>query len=338
MKKIGLVILFLGISIAFGAFYFLFAKNNRTADDKIQYINIPTGASYSDVVALLNEKKIIADFSTFDFVAKLKKYPAHVKAGHYVFTKKMTNRQMVNMLRAGLQKPVKFVIYNIRTNEELAGLASRTLEIDSVGFLRTITSEKLLKEWNTDAENVKGKFIVANYEMYWNTSIEKLLTQMHKSYNTFWNESRLAKAKALGYSPDQITTLAAIVQKECIFDRELKTVAGVYHNRLAIAMPLQADPTLVYATRDFDARRITNFHKAVESPYNTYKYAGLPPGPICIPNPKAIDATLNPEKHNYFYFCANPDLSGNTIFSTTLQEQNSVAAAYRAKMNELKIK
>lgn len=254
----------------------MFAKNNRTADDKIEYINIPTGASYSDVVALLNEKKIIADFSTFDFVAKLKKYPAHIKAGHYVFTKKMTNRQMVNMLRAGLQKPVKFVIYNIRTNEELAGLASRTLEIDSVGFLRTITSEKLLKEWNTDAENVKGKFIVANYEMYWNTSIEKLLTQMHKSYNTFWNESRLAKksARLLTRSNHHFGSYRS---KRTIFDRELKTVAGVYHNRLAIAMPLQADPTLVYATRDFDARRITNFHKAVESPYNTYKYAGLPP-------------------------------------------------------------
>lgn len=338
MKKAGIIVLFLIAAVVVAGSWYVLLKNNRNPDVKFIGVKIPTGSSYSDVLTILKENKVLADVATFEMVAKAKKYPAYIKPGYYVFSKNMNNLEMVNMLRAGLQKPVKFVIYNIRTNEELAGLVGRTLEIDSFSFLQKLYDPKLHTAWNTDAENIKGHFVAANYEFYWNTDANKFLEKIKKQYDTFWNQDRRNSAKAMGLTPDQITTLAAIVERECIFDRELKTVAGVYHNRLAINMPLQADPTLVYATRDFDARRITNIHKSVESPYNTYKYAGLPPGPICIPYQKSIEATLYPEKHNYYYFCANPDLSGNTIFSTTLDEQNRVAAAYRAKMNAMKIK
>jgi UPF0755 protein len=161
---------------------------------------------------------------------------------------------------------------------------------------------------------------------------------MEKAYLVFWNEERLAKAAALNMTPEKVTTLAAIVEREVIFDKEMTTVAGVYLNRINIGMPLQADPTLVFALKDFSARRVTNYHKEYDSPFNTYMYAGLPPGPICMPRKKSIDAVLNAEDHEFLYFCANPDLSGYSIFSKSYDNQIKVAAQYRKKMNEMKIR
>ena len=142
----------------------------------------------------------------------------------------------------------------------------------------------------------------------------------------------------MGLNPAEITTLASIVEKECIFDKELPIVAGVYLNRLRINMPLQADPTLVYASRDFEARRVTDYHKGFESSYNTYIHAGLPPGPICMPKKKSIDAVLNADQNDYLYFCANPDMSGYSVFSKTLAEQNKIAVQYRKKLKEKNIR
>jgi UPF0755 protein len=250
----------------------------------------------------------------------------------------MSNREIINMLQSGRQTPVKLVIYNIRTKEEFAGLVGRTLEIDSVSFLAKLNDPAFCSGYNLDTDNILNLFITDNYELKWNTNIIDFANRMKGSYEKFWKGERRDKAKEMGYNPSQITTLASIVEKECIFDKELPIVAGVYLNRLRIGMPLQADPTLIFATRDFAARRVTDYHKKFDSPYNTYEHDGLPPGPICMPKKKSIDAVLNADQNDYLYFCANPDMSGYSVFSKTLAEQNKIAVEYRKKLDQMKVK
>lgn len=336
MRYLLLLLALLAIGVS-GAVYFVFFMPNVNTQTLVS-INIPSGAAYRDVLNLLNENKVLKHPQTFEVVSNLKKYPSRVKPGHYVFTRKMNNRQIVNMLMAGLQQPVKLVVYNIRTKDEFASLVGRTLELDSAAVMQQLNSNKFAAKRNSDTAAILARFIVDNYELYWTTSIDRLFEKLDKAYNNFWNTERLAKAQALGLSPTEVVVLASVVEKEVMRDKELPTVAGVYLNRLKIGMPLQADPTLVFALRDFDARRVTSVHKDFDSPYNTYKYAGLPPGPICMPRKKSIDAVLNHEQHKYMYFCANPDLSGYSIFSETYQEQMRVAREYRQKLNAMNIR
>jgi len=336
MKKLALLLLLFLVLDGFIAYRVLFAPNVNT--NKNITVKIPTGSSYEEVIKILRERHVLKDEFTFHLVAKWKDYPDKIKSGNYLFTKGMNNREIVNMLRLGWQQPVKLVVYNIRTKEEFCGLVGRTIELDSNLLLDRINSTTFLTKYNTDTNKVISRFITDNYELYWNVSLDAFLDKMEKAYIMFWNEERLAKAAALNMTPEKVTTLAAIVEREVIFDKEMTTVAGVYLNRIKIGMPLQADPTLVFALRDFSARRVTNYHKEYDSPFNTYMYAGLPPGPICLPRKKSIDAVLNAEEHNFLYFCANPDLSGYSIFSKSYEDQMKVAAQYRKKMNEMKIR
>lgn len=316
--------------------YYVFMLPNINAEKRVA-IKIPTGSGYHDVINILRENNVLKDERSFALVSKLKHYPEKVKSGYYVFTSKMDNRQIVNILRAGLQTPVTLVIYNIRTKEELAGLVGRTLELDSNELLKKLNDEKFCKQYGIDTNQILSRFIVDNYEFYWNISQQKFFEKMKTAYDNFWNEDRRAKAAVLNLTAAQITTLASITEREVIRDKELPTVAGVYLNRIRIGMPLQADPTLVFATRDFDARRVTGYHKQFDSPYNTYMYAGLPPGQICMPRKKSIDAVLNYEEHKYLYFCANPDMSGYSIFSESYEDQMKTAALYRKKLNAMNI-
>ena len=336
MKKVFLSLLFL-LCLIVGAFaYYLFAMPNINGSKRV-YIKIATGSTYPEVLQLLKDKKILKSEYGFDIVSKLKKYPFKVKSGYYGFDANMNNRQLVNLLRAGLQTPVKLVIYNIRTKKEFAGLVGRTLEIDSNALLSKLSDVEFCKTLGVDTNKILSLFIVDNYDFYWNISLNKFLETMNLAYTKFWTIERREKAAALNLSPVQITTLASIVEREVIRDKELPTVAGVYLNRIKIGMPLQADPTLVFALRDFNARRVTAYHKNFDSPYNTYMYAGLPPGQICMPRKKSINAVLNYEDHQYLYFCANPDMSGYSIFSKTYKEQMKVAAQYRRKMDAMNV-
>ena len=320
---------------AAGFSYFVFVAPN--INGKRVSIKIPTGSTYKDVLRILKENNALKSEYTFSLVSKMKHYPDRVKPGYYVFDKKLNNRQIVNMLRAGLQTPVTLVIYNIRTKEEFAGLVGRTLELDSNELLAKLNDKEFCKTYGLDTNNILSRFIVDNYEFYWNVSFDKFMEKLNTAYSQFWNVERNVKAKALNLTPEKVTTLASIVEKEVIFDKELTMVAGVYLNRLAIGMPLQADPTLVFALRDFDARRVNSTHKEYDSPYNTYMYAGLPPGPICMPRKKSMDAVLNYQQHRCLYFCANPDMSGNSIFSKTYEEQMNVAAKYRRTLDKLNV-
>lgn len=335
MKK---AMLFLFVLLIIGLGAWLTYSNNSNSDRTRSYINIPTCANYAKVLSLFEQGNMLNNYWSFHFWASIKGYSSHIKPGHYIIGKTMSSRAIVNLLYYGHQSPVKCNPYNIRTNEDFAGIFGAVLELDSITILEHLNNADFCTAYNCTPQNILSHFVYEVYEFpKWNISDKAFFDYMDSVYTKFWSAQRLALASEKGLSPKQVMILASIVEKECMKDKELPLVAGVYLNRLKIGMPLQADPTLVFALRDFSAQRVTNYHKEYDSPYNTYKYSGLPPGPICLPYKKSVDAVLNAVEHEYLYFCANPDMSGFSVFSKTLDEQNKVANLYRKKMNEMNI-
>lgn len=300
----------------------------KTTDGKNVSLYIPTTADYQQVKNEIVSLNVLKSKKAFDWLAKRMHYDENVHPGRYVLTDGMTNQQLINMLRMGHQTPVKVVFNNMRTVEQLAGRISEQIEADSAEIVEIINRNDTL-----DATI----FIPNTYEFYWNTDAEDFVGKMLVEYRNFWNESRRNKAKAHKLTPRQVSILASIIDKETRKTSEMPTIAGVYINRLNKRWPLQADPTLVFALGDYNIRRVLDVHKNIDSPYNTYKYAGLPPGPICIPSIAAIDAVLNAETHNYFYFCAKDDLSGYHVFAKNITEHNKNAEKYRKALNKNKI-
>lgn len=300
----------------------------KTTDGKDVSLYIPTGSDYQLVKNELVALNVLKSKRAFDWLARRLKYDENVHPGRYVLTDGMTNQQLINMLRMGYQTPVKVVFNNMRTVEQLAGRISEQIEADSTSIITEIYNED-----DVDATT----FIPNTYEFYWNTDADDFVDKMVAEYNRFWNENRQQKAKDIKLTQREVSILASIVDKETTKKSEMPTIAGVYLNRLRKHWPLQADPTLVYALGDYNIRRVLDVHKDIDSPYNTYKYAGLPPGPICIPSIAAIDAVLNAEKHNYFYFCAKDDLSGYHVFAKNITEHNKNAEKYRKALNRNKI-
>ena len=299
----------------------------KTSDCNSVSLYIPTGADYQYVKDEIVSLNVLQSENAFDWLAKKMHYDENVHPGRYILTDGMTNQQLINMLRMGYQTPVKVVFNNMRTIEQLAGRIEEQIEADSSSIIEAINNK------NIDATI----FIPNTYEFYWNTDAEAFVDRMMAEYNTFWNETRLQKAKNKNLTQREVSILASIVDKETTKVSEMPTIAGVYINRLNKRWPLQADPTLVYALGDYNIRRVLDVHKDIDSPYNTYKYAGLPPGPICIPSIAAIDAVLNAEKHNYYYFCAKDDLSGYHVFAKNITEHNKNAEKYRRALNKNKI-
>ena len=299
----------------------------KTSDCNSVSLYIPTGADYQYVKDEIVSLNVLQSENAFDWLAKKMHYDENVHPGRYILTDGMTNQQLINMLRMGYQTPVKVVFNNMRTVEQLAGRIEEQIEADSSSIIEAINNK------NIDATI----FIPNTYEFYWNTDAEAFVDRMIAEYNTFWNETRLQKAKNKNLTQREVSILASIVDKETTKVSEMPTIAGVYINRLNKRWPLQADPTLVYALGDYNIRRVLDVHKDIDSPYNTYKYAGLPPGPICIPSIAAIDAVLNAEKHNYYYFCAKDDLSGYHVFAKNITEHNKNAEKYRRALNKNKI-
>lgn len=315
----------------------IWISNVRTPDGSNVSVFIPTGSDFQSVKDSINSKCEIVRPGYFEFLAKRLDYVDHIKAGHYVLKDGMTNLQLINMLRLGQQTPVKVVFNNIRNIEQLAGKISSLIEADSISILNEIRSDSTLKAKGFNEYNYASLFIPNTYEFYWNTDAKRFLIRMKREYKTFWNETRIQKAKEQNLTLLQVSTLASIIDKETTKTSEMKTIAGVYMNRLKKRWPLQADPTLIFALGDYEIHRVLDIHKVIESPYNTYKYAGLPPGPICIPSIAAIDAVLNAENHKYFYFCAKDDLSGYHVFARNIDEHNANAEKYRRALNRKKI-
>jgi UPF0755 protein len=342
-KKLLLILIItfsvLGISMTFYFYQVFFSPNVLVESDNDQPIafRIPSNANYQYVANQLYDQKIINDAVSFGFVAKVLDYQELVKPGLYSIKPRMTNLQLVRLLRSGDQTPIRITFNNVRTKEDLAEKITSNLEIDPDQFLGLLQDSVYIRKFDFDEETIMSMFIPNTYEVWWNTSAEALFDRMYREYENFWTESRKEKAKTLGLSQKEVSTLASIVQAESQKNDERDRIAGVYLNRLRLGMPLQADPTLVFALGDFSIKRVLNIHKETDSPYNTYKYAGLPPGPINLPDISALDAVLNAEDHNYLYFCAKEDFSGYHVFATNLSQHNANARRYQAALNQAKI-
>jgi UPF0755 protein len=317
----------------------IFADNTKFEENEV-YVFVPTDANYEDV------KKIVApyveDMNRFDVVANKKSYPTNVKSGRFLFKKGMNSNELINALRLNLA--VNLAFNNQERLEDFAGRIGSQIEADSLSLLTSIKDSTFLKENGFNEENVLTMFIPNTYEIFWNTSADKFRDKMIKEYRNFWNEERVEKAKKQGLTPIEATILASIVHKESVKKDERPRIAGVYLNRLHKGMLLQADPTVIYAVKkksnDFKQviKRVLNKDLTVASPYNTYYTLGLPPGPIAMPDITALEAVLNPEKHNYIYFCASVDRFGYHEFAVTQAEHEQNAKKYYNWINSQGVK
>ncbi len=335
-KKIIVATLFLAIIIASVIAYFgykIYMPNVKTE----AVIHIPTGAAQSDVLQFLKEKNCIKNITTLQWVMEKKHYKGTVRSGRFLLKSGMNNNQVVNMLRSGKQYPVALTFNNTRTLEEFAGKIAKQIEPDSLTLITALKNDTLVAKMGFTPNTIIAMFIPNTYQVYWNTSAADFLKRMHREYNKFWNSKRKNRAKQIGLTPIQVAILASIVDEETAKNSEKARVAGVYINRLNKNIRLEADPTLKFALGDFSIKRVLNKHKKINSPYNTYKYAGLPPGPIRQPSIAGLNAVLNYEQHNYYYFCAKADFSGFHAFARTLRQHNKNARAYQRALNKRKI-
>ena len=265
-------------------------------------------------------------------------YDTRVKPGNYTLRPGDSMRDICLRLVAGNQTPVKLIVPSVRTLDRLAGAVGRQLMTDSASVMDLLTDKAFLDSLGYTSAMLPSLFIPNTYEVYWTMTPEQFVTRMMKENRRYWNDTRRAKAKAQGLTPSEVMTLASIVDEETAKDDEKPLVARLYLNRLKRGMLLQADPTVKYALGDFELRRILYAHLQTDSPYNTYKYAGLPPGPIRIPTMAAIEAVLNPAAHSYLYMCAKEDFSGYHNFASTLAQHNANARRYQRALNQLGIK
>ncbi|MBI3511991.1 MAG: endolytic transglycosylase MltG [Bacteroidetes bacterium] len=323
-----------------GAWYFwriYYRPVVHTPEKKAEYILIHTGSTMNDLLNELFTLKIIDDTSTFHTITNLKKFYSP-KPGRYRITDGMSNRDLVDLLRSGKQEPVTFTFNNIRTKEQLASRVGGKLEADSAKFLFLINDPGFLSKYGLTPETIMTLFIPNSYQLYWNTTEEQFVDRMATEYKKFWTDERKAKAAALGLSQSEVVTLASIVESEQTqYPDERPTIAGLYINRLRQKIPLQSDPTIIYALGDFNIKRVLDTDLKIDSPYNTYKYAGLPPGPIRIPETASIDAVLNYVKSDYIYMCADFG-TGHHRFTNDYNVHLKNAHDYQDALNKANIK
>jgi UPF0755 protein len=313
--------------------YTLFIKVTHFSAEKASF-QYKTGGL--DALAdSLTAKKIIKDKTSFLVLAKLFNVEDKIKPGKFLIDKKTSLLNLIRILRNNQQARVKFILNKVRTKADLAQLVASTFSIDSIECMQYLTSNDSLASFGTDTTQVLSLFIPNTYEFYWSTPMSKLLQKMKTEEGIFWSKNnRLAKAESIGLSKNEVYTLASIVEEETNYDSDKTIIASVYQNRLKKKMPLQACPTIKYAMQDFTITRIYEKYLTNPSPYNTYKKAGLPPGPICTPAPKTIDLVLNAPSTNYFYFVAKADFSGYHHFSATYEEHSKFAKEYQHKLDE----
>ena len=338
-KLLAIVIIVFSTMLTSFAFYFfqVVYSPNILVQGEPRILTIPTGSTFKDVQNLVYDQKIVNELISFSFLSKLMSYDENVKPGLYYMQPDMSNKDAIRLLRSGEQTPVNIIFNNARTLQELAPKITKNLELTEEGFMNIVHSDSIRNVLNFDSLSIIGLFLPNTYQAYWNTSASGLMLKMKSEYDKFWNDGRMQKAESVGLTPKEVSVLASIVQAETANSAELQRVAGLYINRLNRGIALQADPTLKFAVQDFEIKRVLNVHKEVDSPYNTYMYKGLPPGPINMPEMKAIDAVLNYEKHNYIYMCAKEDFSENHNFATNLIDHNRNAQKYQRALNRARI-
>jgi len=323
--------------------YFTYQKifsPNTKFEEKEVFVYIPTDSDYASVEKIV--APYIENIESFKAVADKKSYVTNVKAGKFLLKKGMNNNNLINSLRQPLETKIAF--NNQERLEDFAGRIGSQIEADSTSLMKAFTDKEFLDENGFTEENVLSMFIPNSYDFFWNTSAVKFRDRMAKEYRKFWNDDRKAKAEAQNLTPLQVSALASIVHKETVKTDERPRVAGVYLNRLKTGMKLEADPTVIYAVKksENDFNRVIKrvLYKDLEtvSPYNTYKNFGLPPGPIAMPDVTAIDAVLNPEQHNYIYFCASVTNFGYHEFAVTPAQHEVNRQKYVAWVNKQGIK
>ncbi|MBQ9357219.1 MAG: endolytic transglycosylase MltG [Prevotella sp.] len=261
-------------------------------------------------------------------------YDSHIRTGRYAIEPGSKALDVFRQLRNGQQTPVMLTVPEVRTMDRMAGRLARKLMLDSTEIANALTSQDFCRQMGYDTTTIACLFVPNTYEVYWNTSLDALMKRLAREHDAFWNQERTNKARAQGLTPNEVVTLASIIDEETANNQEKPTIAGMYLNRLHRGMLLQADPTVKYALHDFSLRRILNRHLTVDSPYNTYLYPGLPPGPIRVPSVAAIEAVLNPAAHDFLYMCAKEDFSGTHNFARTLAEHNQNARRYQQALNQ----
>jgi len=300
-----------------------------------KFLYIKTGSSYQDVKDSLQKDKIITGTFWFDKMAKYVDYPQAVKAGKYKVTDGMSLYHLMKMLRSGKQTPVNLVITKLRTKEDLAKRISANFEVDSATVIRFLSNEDTLQQFGVDTNTVMTDVIPNTYTYTWNTPIEKIFKKLYEESQRFWNPERLQKAERLNLSPKEVYTLASIVEEETNKQDDKGKIASVYINRLRKGMKLAADPTVKFAMKDFALKRIYHKYLAFVSPYNTYLNSGLPPGPICTPSIKTIDAVLDAPETDYLFFVARSDFSGYSDFASNYAQHQIFAKAYQQALDSL---
>ena len=303
-----------------------------------KYFYIKTGAVYSDVRQSLVDQKIIGNTFFFDIVSKQLKYPGKVKPGRYQIKKGTSIFSLIRMLRSGNQSAVQLVINKLRLKEDLAKKIAANFECDSAAVMKVLTDPEILRRYHVDNNTMMTTVIPNTYSIFWNTPAEKIIDKLHSEKKKFWNAGRLNKAKALNLTPEQVYTMASIVEEETNKEHDKGLIASVYMNRISSGMKLQADPTVKFAMKNFGLKRILYKHLSFDSPFNTYQNAGLPPGPICTPSTKTIDAVLNAPQTNYIYFVAKPDWSGLSNFTHSDEEHMINAKNYQHFLDSVNIK
>jgi UPF0755 protein len=339
-KIVAALMIFFSFFLATFSYYFyqVFKTPNLQTDKEDRYLLIPTGANYKTVVDSLKHNDMLRDELSFSFLAKLMGYQDQVLPGRYLITKNMNNREALRVLKGGLQAPVKLTFNNVRLKNELADKVSRNLEMQPDTLLQLLNDPVTAKKYGFDTTTIMCMFLPNTYEVLWTIKPNTLLERMNKEYKKFWTKKRLQQAENIGLTAVQVSVLASIVEAEQMRHNDEKPrVAGLYMNRLKSNMPLQADPTLIFALQDFGIRRVLKVHREVNSPYNTYVRTGLPPGPINLPSLASLEAVLNYEKHNYTYMCAKEDFSGYHNFTNDFKQHLKNAQLFQAALNKLSI-
>ena len=328
-------LILIGAACAGTVYYYLFAPQFHPKKTVYIYIDRDDTAD-----SIYNKVKTYGHPTTltgFRWLAKYRQLEKTIHTGRYPIRPGDNAYHVYSRLSRGYQEPINLTIGSVRTLDRLARSVARQLMIDSAEIAAPLFDPAFQQQLGYSPETMPCLFIPETYQVYWDMSAEEFFERMQKEHQKFWNQERLDKATAIGMTPTEVCTLAAIVEEETNNNPEKPMVAGLYINRLHTGMPLQADPTIKFALQDFGLRRITNAHLAVESPYNTYLNTGLPPGPIRIPSPIGLDAVLNHTKHNYLYMCAKEDFSGTHNFASNYAEHMKNARKYWNALNERKI-
>jgi UPF0755 protein len=325
------------ITFSFYGYQMLFTKNWMVGKEEGKWLYIPRNGSYQAVIDSMRQDTMFTDEVSFQFLTKLSGYREDVKSGAYFIKANASNLDVLRALKSGRQTPIKLTFNNIRLKSELIEKISAKLEMQPQQLANILNNSDSVAALGFDTTTIVAMFIPNTYELYWNITPREFVQKMSKEYKRFWNDERIAKAKAMNMTPIQVAILASITEAETKKPDEMPTVAGVYKNRLDRDMPLQADPTVVFAVGDFTIKRVREGHKASTSPYNTYKYNGLPPGPINLPSVTALNAALNYQRHDYIFFCAREDFSGYHNFTADYNAHLKNARIYQRALDSARI-